>query len=69
VHHWPVPDVTVIGAGIVGCAAAWMLAERGATVTVLEREHVAAAASGRNAGSIQRPLVIAYLQRVTDESD
>jgi glycine/D-amino acid oxidase-like deaminating enzyme len=49
-------EVTVIGAGIVGCAAAWFLAERGATVTVLERDRVAGAASGRNAGSIQHPL-------------
>lgn len=49
-------DVVVIGGGIVGCAAALFLAEAGAAVTVLEAEAVAAAASGRNAGSIQHPM-------------
>lgn len=39
-----------------GCASAMFLAERGASVTVLEREQIAGAASGRNAGSIQHPL-------------
>jgi glycine/D-amino acid oxidase-like deaminating enzyme len=52
----PVTDVIVIGAGIIGTAAAGFLAEAGARVTVLEAEAVAAAASGRNAGSIQHPL-------------
>jgi glycine/D-amino acid oxidase-like deaminating enzyme len=51
-----VTDVIVIGAGIVGTAAAVFLAEGGARVTVLERDTVACAASGRNAGSIQHPL-------------
>jgi glycine/D-amino acid oxidase-like deaminating enzyme len=51
-----VDDVIVIGAGLLGTAAAVFLAEGGARVTVLEREVVAAAASGRNAGSIQHPL-------------
>ncbi|MEA2291263.1 MAG: D-hydroxyproline dehydrogenase subunit beta [Solirubrobacteraceae bacterium] len=49
-------DVIVIGAGLLGTAAAVFLAEGGARVTVLERDVVAAAASGRNAGSIQHPL-------------
>jgi glycine/D-amino acid oxidase-like deaminating enzyme len=49
-------DVVVIGGGIVGCAAALFLAEAGASVTLLEADVVAAAASGRNAGSIQHPL-------------
>lgn len=49
-------DVVVIGGGIVGTAAALFAAEAGATVTLLEADVVAAAASGRNAGSIQHPL-------------
>jgi D-hydroxyproline dehydrogenase subunit beta len=49
-------DVIVIGAGIVGCAAAVFLAEAGADVLVLEADEIASAASGRNAGSIQHPL-------------
>src|SRR4051812_32850933 len=49
-------DVAIIGAGIVGCAAAAFLAEGGARVTVYEAEHIGAAASGRNSGLVQHPL-------------
>jgi len=42
--------VAVVGAGMVGLATAWHLARRGATVTVLEADHVAAGASWGNAG-------------------
>lgn len=51
-----VPDLVVIGGGIVGCAAAVFAAEAGARVTLLEAAEVASAASGRNAGSIQHPM-------------
>lgn len=50
------PDVAIVGAGILGCAAAAELAAAGAEVVVHERERVAAGASGRNSGSIQHPL-------------
>jgi len=50
------PDVVVIGGGIVGVAAATFLAEGGARVTLVEREALAAGASGRNSGVIQRPF-------------
>jgi D-hydroxyproline dehydrogenase subunit beta len=50
------PDVAVIGGGVVGCAAAAFLAEAGAKVELYERDEVAAAASGRNSGSIQHPF-------------
>ena len=50
------PDVAVIGGGIVGCSLAAFLAEAGARVRVLERDTVAAAASGRNSGAIQHPM-------------
>jgi len=49
-------DVAIIGGGIVGCAAAAFLAEAGVGVDVYEREEVAAAASGRNSGSVQHPF-------------
>src|ERR1700754_84989 len=49
-------DVIVIGGGIVGCTAALFAAEAGADVLLLESDTIAAAASGRNAGSIQHPL-------------
>ena len=48
--------VAVIGGGITGCAAAALLAEAGATVTLYEREAIAAGASGRNSGLLQHPM-------------
>ncbi|MBU9597997.1 NAD(P)/FAD-dependent oxidoreductase [Burkholderia multivorans] len=52
-------DFAVIGAGIMGLSSALALRERGASVTVLEAEHPATAASGRNGG-----LVVPSLPRV-----
>ncbi len=49
-------DVAVIGGGIAGCATAAFLAEAGATVTLYEREAIAAGASGRNSGVVQHPM-------------
>ncbi len=50
------PDVVIIGGGIIGTSAAAFLAEAGVSVTLFERAEVAAGASGRNSGAIQRPL-------------
>ena len=49
------PDVVVVGGGIIGAACALELAERGASVTLVEREHLAAGASGRNLGLLVMP--------------
>lgn len=59
--------VAVIGGGIIGCAAAAHLAERGASVSLFEREAIGAGASGRNLGAIQHPFdpVLATLHRET----
>jgi glycine/D-amino acid oxidase-like deaminating enzyme len=43
-------DVAVVGAGTVGVSAAFFLADMGLDVVVVEREHIAWGASGRNAG-------------------
>jgi glycine/D-amino acid oxidase-like deaminating enzyme len=51
-----VTEVAVIGGGIAGCSVAALLAEAGATVTLYEREEIAAGASGRNSGVIQHPM-------------
>jgi glycine/D-amino acid oxidase-like deaminating enzyme len=50
------PDVVVVGAGIVGCALAAFLSEGGASVLLVERDEVAAGASGRNSGVVQHPM-------------
>lgn len=42
----PSPDVVVIGGGLIGCSCAYWLAGRGMRVLLLEREDVAAGASG-----------------------
>ncbi len=52
----PAPDVVVIGGGIVGVAAAAHLAESGRRVLLLERDEIAAGASGRNSGVVQHPF-------------
>lgn len=49
-------DVAVLGGGLVGCAAAYYLARRGATVLLLEQGDVNREASGRNAGSLHFQL-------------
>lgn len=49
-------DVTIIGGGIVGTAAAAFLAEAGASVTLFERAQIGAGASGRNSGAVQHPF-------------
>jgi len=45
-------DVVVVGGGIIGCAIAYYLSLAGARVTVLERSHLAAGASGVAAGML-----------------
>lgn len=45
-------DVVIIGGGIVGMSSAYFLQKAGLQVTVVEKEHLAYGASGRNAGFI-----------------
>src|SRR4051812_746587 len=44
------PDVAVVGAGVMGCAVALRLAQRGASVTIIERGIPGAEASSAAAG-------------------
>ena len=46
--------VVVLGGGVVGCSAAYQLARRGARVTLVEREEVAASSSGKAGGFLAR---------------
>ncbi|WP_227356884.1 NAD(P)/FAD-dependent oxidoreductase [Haladaptatus salinisoli] len=45
--------VVIVGGGIVGCASAYYLAERGAEVVVCERSNVGAGSTERSAGGIR----------------
>ena len=45
-------DVLVVGGGLIGCAAAWRLAQAGVSVLLVEAGEINAGASGRNAGSL-----------------
>ncbi len=44
------PDTVVIGGGVVGAACAYELSRRGVSVVLVERDELAAGASGRNQG-------------------
>ncbi len=46
-------DVVVVGAGVQGASLAFHLARRGASVVVVERETVAAGATGRSSGFVR----------------
>ena len=49
------PDLVVIGGGVVGTMAAWQLAEAGAEVTLLERGALASGATSRSQGLVLPP--------------
>jgi glycine/D-amino acid oxidase-like deaminating enzyme len=45
-------EAVVIGGGFIGCSIAYQLAKRGIGVTLVEQEHIAWGASGRNGGHV-----------------
>lgn len=62
----PCYDMAVIGAGLVGCAAAFELALRGRRVAVFDQAEVNRGASGRNAGSLHFQLEPRMVEAVSD---
>jgi glycine oxidase len=46
------PDVIIVGGGVIGCSVAYSLAREGLTVTLFERDHLGAHASGAAAGML-----------------
>lgn len=69
------PDIVVVGGGIIGTACAFELAHRGASVTLLEKDELAAGASGRNLGYLDTskdpvlaPIARTSLARYTEIS-
>ncbi|HEV8479883.1 MAG TPA: FAD-binding oxidoreductase [Candidatus Eisenbacteria bacterium] len=57
-------DVCVIGGGISGVALTWFLRERGVSVALVERDAIASAASGRNAGFLLAGLASSYSELI-----
>jgi glycine oxidase len=49
------PDVAIVGGGVIGCAIAYQLAKAGAAVTIVERGALAREASWASAGLISPP--------------
>jgi sarcosine oxidase subunit beta len=62
-----VPDVVVVGGGIIGAACARELARAGLSVTLLEKDELAAGASGRNLGYLDtsKDLALAPMARAS----
>ena len=53
-------DISILGGGLTGSAAAWFLAGRGYKVALLDRGPIAAGASGRNAGFLLAGIANCY---------
>ena len=54
-------DVAIVGGGIAGVACAYALVREGASVLLLERDHLATGASGRNAGFVLGGVAESYV--------
>ncbi|THF85455.1 FAD-binding oxidoreductase [Deinococcus sp. KSM4-11] len=61
-------DVAVIGAGIVGAACAWRLAQRGLNVLVLERDQPASGSTGKSAAGVRAQFASEPNIRLSQES-
>lgn len=48
------PRIVIGGAGVIGAATAWFLAQRGVQVTIVERHEAGGAASGKSGGFLAR---------------
>ncbi|PJF35199.1 MAG: hypothetical protein CUN49_11770 [Candidatus Thermofonsia Clade 1 bacterium] len=57
-------DVLVIGAGVIGCTAAYFLRQAGREVVITEARDLALGASGRNAGFMITGLDVYYHQAI-----
>ena len=64
-------EIAIIGGGVIGCSIAYHLSKRGTKVVLIERDQLAAQASGASAGGVRQngrdpremPIAIAAIQR------
>ena len=61
-------DVVIIGGGIVGCAAAYYLTQRGASVILIEKNGVGSGASGRSGGGVRQSARVSAELPLANES-
>jgi glycine oxidase len=59
------PDVVVVGAGVMGCSAAYWLSKEGYKVLILEKESIAVGASGMATAHLQKALEDERLSELT----
>ena len=60
----PKADVVVIGGGIAGISLLWQLERRRISTVLVERQHIAWGASGRNAGFLLAGVASSYAEAV-----
>ena len=67
---WQEAGVCIVGAGVMGAAAAWHLTQRGVDVLVIDRSVAGSEASGATAGTLaiqnKRPAAIPFVLRALD---
>jgi sarcosine oxidase subunit beta len=61
-------DVAIIGGGIIGCAAAYYLTQRGARVILIEKNGVGSGASGRSGGGVRQSARVSAELPLANES-
>ena len=61
-------DIAVVGAGVIGAASAWRLAERGLEVLVLEQASPASGSTGRSAAGVRQQFTTETNIRLAQES-
>jgi len=59
-------DVVIIGAGAMGCSTAYHLAKRGVAAHIVEKESIAARASGKAWAVITYPPLLPAIERIPD---
>ncbi len=59
-------DIVIIGAGVIGCSIAYHLAKKGVTSHIIEKESIAARASGKAWAVIAYPPFMQVMEKIPD---